>query len=177
MPNTTVHPRVAVIDASPLLTMLGLRFIETARGARPNFDRIITGAARVYLKDRHDQQKRFQLYLDTIPLLLTTSHVVGELQGLTQEMKLREEERKRFWSLSIEYLRQRGFQEELLSLLEMEHRNVGQWVGIIGPTDTGLIELARDRGCVLLTDDRRTLMWRAMDQGVDCRLMKNVIGE
>jgi rRNA-processing protein FCF1 len=164
------------MDASPLLTMLGLHFIESAAGARPDFDRIITGQAAMYMKDRPDRQKRFQLYIDNIPTLLTTSHVIGELQGLSTKMNLYENERKRFWSSSMEYLERRGFEEQIITLLSMAgEQSTRAWIGIIGPTDTGLIALAKEHGCRLLTDDRRTLMSRALDQGVDCILMENVI--
>lgn len=170
-------PQSAVIDASPLLTLLGLRFINTAPSSTPSFDRIITGAAAEYLKNRPDRQRQFLAYFESLSTLLTTSHVIGELQGLSQAMKLDEEERKRFWSVSSEYLGRLGLDEQLITLLEMSQRSETRaWIGIIGPTDTGLIELARSGGHLLLTDDEKTLSKQAWDLGVDCRLVRNEIG-
>ncbi len=92
-------------------------------------------------------------------------------------MKLDEEERKRFWSVSSEYLGRLGLDEQLITLLEMSQRSETRaWIGIIGPTDTGLIELARSGGHLLLTDDEKTLSKQAWDLGVDCRLVRNEIG-
>jgi len=46
----------------------------------------------------------------------------------------------------------------------------------IGPADTGLIGLALSAGCPLVTDDERTLAWRAWRAGVDCQLTRLLIG-
>ncbi len=53
-----------------------------------------------------------------------------------------------------------NFDERLLRLIEdgFQHANARHNISKIGPTDAGLIELALREGCILLTDDQRTLM-------------------
>jgi predicted nucleic acid-binding protein len=88
--------------------------------------------------------------------VLTTSNVIGEIQGL---QKLTGDDLRTFWLYSMQLLASKGLDEKLLRLIEdMFHReDVRNNVTQIGPTDAGLIELARREGCVLLTDDERTL--------------------
>ena len=78
----------------------------------------------------------------------------------------------------MELLAAKGLDERLLCLIEdMFHRDdVRNNVAQIGPTDAGLIELARREGCVLLTDDERTLAPLAYRFHVDCRIFKKVLG-
>ena len=48
-------------------------------------------------------------------------------------------------------------------------------ISTIGPTDAGLIELALREGCMLLTDDQRTLAPLAYRLGVDCGIFKTML--
>lgn len=76
----------------------------------------------------------------------------------------------------MELLQQKNLDECLLRLLDLYAKDhLRSAVCEIGPTDTALIELARQEGCVLLTDDERTLYRLALKIGVDCRLVKPLV--
>jgi hypothetical protein len=108
-----------------------------------------------------------------IRTLLTSSHVVGELQGLQH---LQDQRRREFWLYAMTWLASKGMQEELVRLLDLNsNTNRQKAVCEIGPTDTGLVELAFREGAVLLTDDERMFAHVDWAQGVDCRLVKNLL--
>lgn len=45
----------------------------------------------------------------------------------------------------------------------------------IGASDTGLIQLARQHECVLITEDERALARETLTQHVDCQLVKQLV--
>lgn len=80
---------------------------------------------------------------------------------------------------SVDYLARKKVAERLLGLIEICGSDEGQGrisVSEIGPTDAGLIELARREKCVLLTDDG-TLARRAwnMALGDHCKLVRHLL--
>jgi rRNA-processing protein FCF1 len=149
--------------------------LEYARREPARRDSILeTNRLFDYLKSFNRQRVFLQLF-DHIGTILTTSHVIAELQGL---QRLKGELARGFWLCGMEWLRKKNLDERLLlRLLDMdEKKQLKESVCAIGPTDTGLIDLARREGCVLLTDDRRTLAPYAWGQAVDCRLVETLIG-
>jgi rRNA-processing protein FCF1 len=122
------------------------------------------------------QRACMELY-GSIRSILTTSHVVGEIQGLqTSRLGLKEEDFRVFWLGSMELLALK-LDERLLRLIEdgFHRKDRRHNISEVGPTDAGLIELARSEGCTLLTDDRRTLAPLAWRLGVDCQLFKSLL--
>jgi len=107
----------------------------------------------------------------------TTSHVIGEIQGLAKtRLKLSGDDRLSFWRASIDLLTQWNLDEQLIRLLDMARRPaLKERLLDIGIVDTGLIEFAAHNNCVLITQDDRTLAARAWTDGIDCRLVKQLI--
>lgn len=163
----------AVIDTGPLFSALisnyNLLCVEQGRPAS-------TSGLEDPLLDQ-PAQRRFLGLLSSINEKLTTSHVIGELQGLVNgKSKLHGDDRSSFWRASTDLLTQWNVDEKLVRLLDLaSHESFGYCVPIIGPTDTGLIELALRHGCVLITQDERTLAREAWKVGVDCRLVKQLV--
>ncbi len=165
--------RKAVVDTGPLFNVLALVFVRKPSSHRNSGFEKIFGAAD-YLYDPVTQRKLLDLF-DNIQKILTTSHVIGELTGQSKRSKLPESE---FWRSSMDYLVRKKVDERLLSLIEMCGSDEGrESVCKIGPTDAGLIELARREKCVLLTDDKRTLAQRAWNMGLGdkCKLVRNLL--
>jgi rRNA-processing protein FCF1 len=162
-----------VIDSGPLFTILTLNyFIQTnRRSLLQTIDEDIRRSVSM-------QNACLELFR-SIRFILTTSHVIGEIQGLqTSRLGLKGKDFQGFWLGSMELLALNNFDERLLRLIEDGFRQVGvrQTISKIGPTDGGLIELALREGCVLLTDDQRTLAPLAYRLGVDCRIFKPMLG-
>jgi len=66
--------------------------------------------------------------------------------------------------------------ERLIRLLDMAaDESFKDLVPEIGLVDTGLIRLALEHGCALITEDERTLYPRALEIGIDCRLVKQLV--
>jgi len=166
--------RRAVLDTGPLYSALvcnySLRDIEYGRPPR------LASELNVPLRERVTQQQFLDL-LRSIDEKLTTSHVIAELQGLEKSrLGLRGNERLRFWRTSIELLMLWSIDEKLIRLLDMAaDENFKNLIPEIGLVDTGLIHLALKHGCALITEDERTLFPRALEVGVDCRLVKQLI--
>jgi hypothetical protein len=160
-----------VIDSGPLFTILTLNY--STRTNRPSLLEKIDNEIR----SSESMRRRCLELFGFIRSILTTSHVVGEIQGLqTSRLGLKGEDFQGFWLGSMELL-QGKLDERLLRLIEEGFRleAVRHNISRIGPTDAGLIELARREGCVLLTDDERTLAPLAWRLGVDCRIFKPML--
>jgi hypothetical protein len=71
----------AVVDTSPLLSALILEYMRRSSPVRS--EKILSGS-RIADYLLHDQKRRmnFVRLFEDIPNILTTSHVLGELQGL-----------------------------------------------------------------------------------------------
>ena len=105
---------------------------------------------------------------------LTSSHVIGELQGLqVSKLRLHGDDRVNFWNASVRRFWEWHFDEELVRLLDLD--NYARCLPRIGIPDTGLRELARRHACVLITEDGRTLQREALEAGVDCLLLQQVL--
>ena len=161
-----------VIDSGPLFTVLTLNyFIRTGR--RSLLQTIDEDIRRSDLM----QSACMELFR-SFRSILTTSHVIGELQGLqTSRLGLKGQDFHGFWMGSMEMLALSKLDERLLRLIEdgFHREGVRHNISMIGPTDAGLIEFALREGCILLTDDRRTLAPLAWQIGVDCRIFKSIL--
>lgn len=172
-----IRIRKAVVDTSPLLNLLALNFARETDPKRAND--LLSGDAKEYLHDQPENQARFLELFDSVQNLATTSHVIGEVQGLSGSHRFKfhnDADKKSFWKTSILYLAKRNLDERLIRLLELSRENAfNHLIGIIGPTDSGLIRLTQLEGSTLLTDDDRTLYTMAFQQGVNCELVKNLM--
>lgn len=162
--------RKAVVDAGPLFTVLTLSFVRKYK-REPILERAEMP------RDSKTQDAYFQLFAG-IQSVLTTSHVVGELQGLqSSRLRLKGMDFENFWLSTTDFLRTKNFDERLISLLEMraEQRSSDR-IGVFGPSDGGLIELAAREGCVFLTDDG-ALKGEAIRSGVNCHLVRDLLAD
>ena len=158
----------AVIDSGPLFDALVLNYDE--RNAREyGRSRRFTSKVHEVLKGSN-AQREFLNSLASIREKLTTSHVIAELYGLEKRiLKLRDPDHQEFWRISIDLLMQWGIDETLIKLLDLaSHDSLRTCLHRIGVTDTGLIDLAARHGCVLITQDERTLCVEASKRHVEC---------
>ena len=161
-----------VFDSGPLFTVLTLNYV-----VRTNRQSLL-GTIEADIRHSVSMQNRCLELFQSIRPILTTSHVIGEMQGLqTSRLKLKGADLQGFWLASMELLELRKLDEKLLRLIEdgFQRPGVRHNIFSIGPTDAGLIELARREGCVLLTDDERTLAQTAWRLGVDCQIFKPLL--
>lgn len=164
--------RPSVVDAGPLLSALVLRFTRKTLLERR---RALIDRSRIsdYLVRSPGRQRAFVELFDSIVEINTTSHVIGELQGL---QVLRGDEQRDFWLSSMDWLVKKKLDEKLVRLLDLNSQSSSRdRVCRIGPCDAGLIELALKEGATLLTDDRRTLAPLAWDVGVDCHVVNDLL--
>lgn len=168
----------AVVDTGPLFTMLTVNYVQvtgiTDEKRRSILGKVVSGdVLRI-----PTFEEGYRGLFDSIGRLLTTSHVVGELQGLENgRLKLYGDKLGKFWSSALEFLGRKNVEERLVALVAMHAQPVlRDAICLVGPTDTGLVDLARKEGCALFTDDRRTLAPPAWRNGVDCRLVSQLIG-
>jgi rRNA-processing protein FCF1 len=180
--NPPIDLRRVVVDTGPLFNVLVLVFFRNSPIHRPSgFESTFFGGEH-YLYGPNNQAKFLDLF-DRIQKILITSHVIGELVGLHKKLikaplgiKI---SRGEFWLSSVDYLREK-VDERLLRFIDICDSDEGQGrriVSEIGPTDAGLIELARKEKCVLLTDDGDTLARQAwdMDMGDQCKLVRYLL--
>lgn len=168
----------AVVDTGPLFSALALNYVQAAQIAEPKKTSMLNDALQPYFRRyRYDEsfQRAFLLWFGAIKVLVTTSHVIAEVQGLlNSRLKLKGEDRRYFWVHSVEFLRMRGLSEELLRLLDLSSQSpASENVFQVGPTDAGLIELARRKGLPLVTEDGE-LASLAMRNEVPCQLVKDM---
>lgn len=166
--------RQVVLDTGPLFSALicNYSFRNIEYGRLPS----ATAALEAPLLER-SSQKQFLELLSSIDEKLTTSHVIAELQGLERaRLRLYGNEHLNFWRESLDLLLQWNIDEKLIRLLDMAaNQDFRDLIPELGLVDTGLIELAREHGCPLITQDERTLFPRALALGVDCRLVKQLV--
>jgi len=165
----------AVMDASPLFASLILELADKSPESHRN---AILGQSALpeFLMGNPTRQENFVRLLRSIPNLLTTSHVIAEVNGLLKREHIRGERYRAFWTCGMDLLNARALDERsLLRLLDMYVvSELKEGVCTLGPVDTALIDLTRSEGATLLTDDS-TLAGRAWEIGVDCRLTSTLI--
>ena len=172
-----VQPNItkAVLDTGPLLNALTLNYVKMASLSRQAGERLLETAFASEFRDSPSRQEAYLLLISKIKTPLITSHVIAEIQGHTKGLKLTGESFRSFWFESCRFLRLQSFDERLVRLLEMSNQaSMQEAVYRIGPSDAGLIALARSENCPILTDDR-TLASLAWKNGVDCRMAKDLV--
>lgn len=165
----------AVVDTSTLFNALVLTLVE--KSAEPHRKVILEASAlSTYLANSASRQKAFLQFFRSIPTILTTPHVIAEVNGLLKKGQVKGARHRAFWTHAMEFMNAKALDERhSLRLLDMFIDGaLKERVCEIGPVDTTLIDLARNEGCALLTDDQ-TLGWRAWGIGVDCRLVYNLV--
>lgn len=141
------------MDTGPLFTALTLEFLEHTPAVRNTV--LYMHKLPTYVGDP-TAAAAFRSLFRSIKKLLITSHVIGELRS---RYKVPANIHREFWLSAMKTLSERGLDERLLALLEM-YRDAGlkEVISNSGPTDAGLVALARREQCVLLTDDQRSFM-------------------
>jgi hypothetical protein len=163
------YPKV-VVDAGPLISILVLKHAFTLAPDAANAI-IRRSVVASYLQTDDSAQRAIVRLFDHVAVIVTTSHVIGELQGL---QTLKGDSPKVFWEMSMNWLRSKGLDENLITLVQLHsHPRSKTLVCEIGPTDSGLIELAMRERLPLLTDDPRTMRGRAIQNGIDCRIVED----
>lgn len=162
--------RVYVIDTGPLFNALALMYVRNSPIHRSSLKHTLPP----YLSNDPAKELDFLQLFDSIRILITTSHVVGEIQGILKKSGLPPEG---FWEFSMLQLKRKGLTENLITLLSMhESEEMSKLVRAIGPTDAGLIDLARRERAVLLTDDERTLAHHALGMpDIECTLVEFIL--
>jgi rRNA-processing protein FCF1 len=164
----------AVIDSGALFSALVI-----------NYDMQMSGFGRLpRFTDRLDErlrnvtaQRQFLELLRSIRHKLTTSYVIAELNGLEKSrLGLYGDSRLSFWRQSIDLLIQWEIDERLIRMLDLySDDGLRECLPDIGIADTGLIRMALQYECVLITEDERTLAREAWTRGVECRLVKELV--
>ena len=160
-----------VVDTGPLLSVLVLRYAHTLE---PRAAEALIARSRIasYLHAMDQQASILQLF-ERVDTILTSSHVIAEIQGLH---RLRGDYCRDFWLLTMDWLESKRLDERLIRLLDLSTDQ--RWKRVtsdIGPTDTGLITIAFREGIPLLTDDKDTLARQGWEQGIDCQLVEGLL--
>lgn len=169
----TPIPSQAVVDTGPLFDVLGLNYAqELVEPKLANCLQRLSGAGQNFV-ERQALRDGYLQFFSKMRTLLTTAHVVGELQGLVKsrlKIDARDDEHRFFWARSIRFLRQRNIDECLLRVIDLPDETVGR----LGPADASVIDLARQRGCTVLTNEGN-LKSLAIAQGIPCYLMRELV--
>jgi hypothetical protein len=174
----SILDRRAVLDTGPLFSALTLQYLRAVKASDSHRKSVLhKNQVSNHLQTDRAKQSDFLVFVEAIEAILTTSHVIGEIQGL---QCLKNAAQRDFWQSSMKFLRTKKLDERLLTLLDLfsntDHQyDYGELVCTIGPTDVGLIRLAYEERCVLLTDDARTLAPRARGMGVRCLLLQDLV--
>lgn len=164
-----------IFDSSALFSIITINFVRKLQFVGVKADAITERALHEHLRnDRSRQDNLLNLFIQVSPL--TTSHAIGELQGLqTSRLRLGEIDLENFWLKTIDLLRSKALDEKLVQMLACASASGPQsTMCLLGPPDTGLLELARMEGCPLLTEDNR-LYRTASEFGIECQLVNNVV--
>lgn len=185
MPIVKEIPAKAVVDSGPLFNVLALNYVREMH--RPELKRghILRKAlndsdpeVESALHEDPSFQDAYLRFFTRIRTYLTTSHVIGEIQGLQNgRLRLHGQDLRSFWLHSMDFLRAKNLEERLIRLLDLHAKpDSSHGVCELGPTDAGLIELSQSEGCILPTHDKNTLARHAWEVGARCELVRNVVG-
>src|SRR5580693_8616382 len=105
--------RKAVIDTGPLFSALVLSYAETLKPDRASALVQRNDRIPLYLHTRTQQQSMIALFHD-VRLILTSSHVIAELQGLQQGLHSKD-----FWLFAMNWLSSKGVDERFIRLLDL----------------------------------------------------------
>jgi len=158
-----------VVDTGPLFTALTLVYIQQA----PEHRHLMRHRHQTpsYITDPTSESDFLEFFY-SIKKIMTTSHVIGQLKsrrGVPPEIY------RDFLLCAMKFLSEKALDEELITLLEIyEQENSRRLACSLGPTDAGLVALARREDCALLTDDSGLLAWCGPDGRPEIALVKNM---
>ncbi|MBO0719964.1 MAG: hypothetical protein J2P41_04035 [Blastocatellia bacterium] len=161
----------AVIDSSPLFTALTLELLE--REPQAAISILDKYPLQPYLANDPTSQRNFRALIDSIGEILTTSHVIGEIRS---RFHVREYLHSKYWESNLDFFAKHNINEKLVTVAEMiQDLKLKQLVYEVGPIDTGLMQLAHQEGCTLLTDDSNLYTWLGAFPGLSIELVKNLV--
>ncbi|MFH1049862.1 MAG: hypothetical protein V1779_02905 [bacterium] len=141
--------------------LINYSFTNKKNDSISNFANYIFDNNKIY-------KKNYIEFLENIGRFITTSHAIGELQGLiNSRTKIHDNLKSSFWKISISYLRKKQIDETLIRILPLSDINsYTNFIYKIGYIDTGLIELAKKENIPIVTQDFKTLASIARSQGI-----------
>lgn len=166
MPSPRPYQKV-VLDTSPLIAALAFEFIAQEPGAE-----YLKRGLNPYLNDPLHVYN-FHALLGSVEEFLITSHVIGEIRS---ETHVNSEHHAAYWQCSMDFLEKRHFSEGVVTVAELnQDEDLRRIVCAVGPTDAGLVALASNEGCVLLTDDSRLFSWLGIFPDVKIELIETLV--
>src|SRR5262249_37765084 len=118
-------------------------------------------------------ERTFLEFFDSIREVLVTSHVIGQIKS---RRSLPEDIYRNFMLSSMEFLTRKKMDERLITLSSIYENGFARGVACVhGPTDAGLVALARQEKCVLLTDDSRLYMWCNEQSDPEIELVEHIV--
>ena len=160
-------PKKAVLDTGPLFTLLTLRYSQERPDLRESL-RYKHGLPQ-YLPDPTSEREFFD-YLWNIPALLTSAHVIGELRS---RHKIAKNLSADFWRCAMGFFEEKKLDERSIPVRALHQDGLFQKIACeLGPTDAGLLLLARQESCELLTDDEQMFQWQPADGNPAIRLIQ-----
>lgn len=158
-----VLPKSPIIDTNLLFDFLVWRFFEQIEepeeGSTP-----VKPSAFQYLADSRTREA-FLWYLSWAKPIETSPHVIAEIHGLARSRAKEHLKPPRlgiFWKFAQEELAQMRLEERFVRLDEMDTGHLQT----VGPTDTSLLQRAKQSGRTLLTGERGELRGRCVAQGI-----------
>lgn len=168
MPSPRPYQKV-VLDTSPLIAALAFEFIAQERGAE-----YLKRHLNPYLNDPLHVHN-FRTLLESVEEFLITSHVIGEIKS---ETHVDPEHHAAYWQSSMDFLERRHFSERVVTVAELNRdEDLRRIVCAVGPTDAGLVALASNEECVLLTDDSRLFSWLGIFPDVKIELIETLVSD
>lgn len=159
-------PKIAVIDTCVLLDALVINYLRITdnKTLKKKWETDIFGNNEKYFKKYLD-------FLEKINTFVTSSQVIGELQGFANSrLGIRKGLHSSFWKESIIYLKNKKINEQLIDLVTISQiKDYSEFIYEIGYIDTGLIELAKKEKLPIITNDEKTLIARS-NQYIDIKI-------
>ncbi len=157
--NLNVHR--SIVDTSTLMVFLGLSFLERKSQAfeRSQEDEIFAFIGKTSFRNNPRRQQEYKDLFERIHEIITTSHVIGELNShITRGFRGNEMLREDFLRHTLRILTAKRLDETLITILDITiEEQFNDITARIGIVDIGLLLLARNTNLPLLTEDGRTL--------------------
>jgi predicted nucleic acid-binding protein len=175
--------RKLVLDTNVLFPLLVYEYAERLRlpAARRNKLLLDARSKKPELVIPEDYERWLTLF-QSVRARLTTQHVIAELYGLRGKLDLTDEDASRYWQRWTQFLVQHEVEQRSCTLDEIQaSRGFAELNARLGPTDAGLILLARNEGgtlgqeAVILATDDGELYAEARHVGVRSELLPNLV--
>ena len=176
--------RKLVIDTSALLPLRVYQYSQHAQLPTARQSQLLLDARSKRPPFTIREYERWAALFESAGIRLTTSHVVAEMYNvLSVRLRLKGEDRQSFWHFCTWFLTAHALIEESFKLDQLYTSPELHEINVrAGPTDAGLILLARENECILgqrdamlVTDDERTLHVEALRLGIHCELLPNLL--